>query len=93
MSYVILPRQKANAKKLGVSIKPSINKKKKIDIYRDGKKIANAGAIGYKDYSVYLKEDGKEIADKKKKAYRARHKYENLKKDSNGYFAWFILWN
>jgi len=40
MSYVILPRQKANAKKLGVSIKPSINKKKKIDIYRDGKKIA-----------------------------------------------------
>ena len=61
MSYIILPRQKANAKKLGVSIKPSINKNKKIDIYRDGKKIADAGAIGYKDYSVYLKDEGNEM--------------------------------
>ena len=35
------------AKKLGVSVKNSTNKTKKIDVYKNGKKIASVGAIIY----------------------------------------------
>ena len=93
MVYKIKALQRANAKKLGVTIKPSTNPKKKIDIFnKDGKKVGTAGATGYKDFATYIQEKGKEEADKRRKAYRARHKGEQLKKGSNGYFAWFILW-
>ena len=92
MSYQIKPKQRANAKRLGVTIKPSTNSKKKIDVYKNDKKIASIGAAGYKDYATYIKEKGKEYADKRRAAYRARHKGEQLKIGSPGYYAWFILW-
>lgn len=92
MSYEIKPMQRANAKKLGVTIKPSTNKKKKIDVFSQNKKVASIGGAGYKDYATYIQEKGKEYADKRKKAYRARHKGEEKKIGSPGYYAWFILW-
>ena len=92
MSYQIKPKQRANAKKLGVTIKPSTNSKKKIDVYKNDKKIASIGAKGYSDYASYIKDKGKEFADKRRAAYRARHKGEQLKIGSPGYYAWFILW-
>ena len=94
MSYQIKPKQRANAKRLGVTIKPSTNKKKKIDVHdkKNDKKIASIGATGFKDYATYIKEKGKEYADKRRAAYRARHKGEQLKIGSPGYYAWFILW-
>lgn len=92
MSYQIKPKQRANAKRLGVTIKPSTNSKKKIDVYKNDKKIASIGAKGYSDYATYIKDKGKEYADKRRAAYRARHKGEQLKIGSPGYYAWFILW-
>ena len=92
MSYQIKPKQRANAKRLGVIIKPSTNSKKKIDVYKNDKKIASIGAKGYSDYATYIKDKGKEYADKRRAAYRARHKGEQLKIGSPGYYAWFILW-
>ena len=90
--YEIKPMQKRNAKKLGVEIKPSTNKKKKIDVFKDNKKIASIGGAGYKDYATYIQEKGKEYADKRRSAYRARHKGEEKKIGSPGYYSWFILW-
>ena len=92
MSYQIKPKQRANAKRLGVIIKPSTNSKKKIDVYKNDKKIASIGASSYNDYASYINEKGKEFADKRRTAYRARHKGEQLKIGSPGYYAWFILW-
>ena len=92
MSYQIKPKQRANAKRLGVTIKPSTNSKKKIDVYKNDKKIASIGATSFKDYATYIKDKGKEFADKRRAAYRARHKGEQLKIGSPGYYAWFILW-
>jgi hypothetical protein len=79
------------AKKLGVNIKPSSNSKKKIDVYKDGLKIASIGSIGYKDYSIYLKED-KDLAMIKRKNYKKRHEKDRHVKGSNGYYADKILW-
>jgi len=65
--YKISSIQKSNAKKLNVDIKPSTNKNKKIDVFKDDKKVGSIGAIKYKDYSIYFKKrGGKEIADQRK---------------------------
>ena len=90
--YEIKARQKRNAKKLGVEIKPSTNKKKKIDVYSNDKKIASIGATSYKDYATYIETDGKEYADKRKTAYKARHEKTRKIIGSNSYFADQILW-
>lgn len=96
MSYKIKPLQKQKAAKLGVIIKPSTNKKKKIDVFnKDGDKIGSIGAIGYKDYATYLQELPKKEADKKRSNYLKRHSKEPKMKDgkrTNSYWADVILW-
>jgi len=89
--YKISKYTKDKAKKLGVVVKPSTNKKKKIDVFKDKKKIASVGAINYKDYTIYLKEDKKK-AEIRRKAYKKRHEKDRHKKGSNGYYADQLLW-
>ena len=88
---------KSKAAKIGVEIKPSKNKTKKYDAYKDGVFQNSFGAKGYMDYEKYRTKDGKEVADKKRRAYRARHKDDmNVKKRDGkltaGYLANKILW-
>lgn len=90
--YQITDYSYQHAKRLGVSIKPSSNKKKKIDVYKDDKKIASIGAIGYGDYPTFMKTEGKEYADKKRQAYKKRHEKDRHTKGTNGYYADQILW-
>ena len=92
MSYKIKNRQLSNAKKLGVQIKTSNLKTKKLDVFKNGKKISSIGAKGYTDYSTMLLKD-KAQADKKKKAYKARHEKNRKVLGSTGYYADKILWN
>jgi len=84
--YVITEYSKQQAKKLGVVLQPSSNPKKKIDVYKNGKKVASIGAMGYSDYPT-------SGFDKiKRHLYRLRHKGEEKRIGSNGYYAWKILW-
>tara|TARA_R110000803_G_scaffold50583_1_gene104833 strand:- start:18294 stop:18572 length:279 start_codon:yes stop_codon:yes gene_type:complete len=92
MSYTITKYTKDKAKALGVKVKRSTNKKKKLDVFKDKKKIASVGAIGYKDYPSYIKLKGKPYADKRRTAYKKRHQKDRLKKGSNGYYADQLLW-
>ena len=95
MSYTIKARQKAQAKKIGVSIKPSENKKKKVDVFKDKKKVGSVGAMGYSDYATYIKTIGKKDANKKREAYLKRHAKEPKTKNgkrTNSYYADVILW-
>ena len=80
------------AKSLGVEIKPSQRKNKKIDVIKDNKVIASVGDIRYKDYPTYMRENGKQFADKRKSLYKIRHKKDINVKDSNGYYAFNLLW-
>jgi len=88
--YEITSHSKQKAKEYDVIIKPSANKNKKIDVFKNDTKIASIGAIGYKDYGTYLQENGKEYADKKRKLYRQRHKKDL--NAGNGLWANRILW-
>jgi predicted Zn-dependent protease len=63
-AYTIL-----QAKKLNVTMKPSTNKNKKLDVFKDNKKIASIGAKGYADYPTYIKTHGKQYADKRRELY------------------------
>lgn len=75
--YVITEYSRQQARKLGVELRPSSNPKKKIDVYKNGKKIASIGDINYSDYGTYLKTKGKAYADERRRLYRIRHKGEN----------------
>jgi hypothetical protein len=77
MTYKITNYSKNQASKYGVKITVSSNPNKKIDVYKDGKKLASIGDINYKDYGTYLEENGKKYADERRRLYRIRHKGEN----------------
>lgn len=90
--YKITPYSFTQAKKLKVDIKPSSNPKKKVDVFKDGKKIASIGAYGYGDFPTWTKAKGDTFANEKRRLYRLRHKGEEKVIGSNGYYAWYILW-
>ena len=66
MVYKIKDYSYQQAVKLGVEIKPSTNPKKKIDVYKNSKKIVSIGAMGYNDYPTYLEMGYNKAADVKK---------------------------
>jgi hypothetical protein len=86
--YIIQPYTKQRAKELGVTIKPSANKKKKIDVFKDDKKIASIGAIGFNDFPTLLKTDPS-IANERRRLYHIRHNKDN---GANGFYAKNLLW-
>jgi hypothetical protein len=92
MDYKILPYTFKQAKLLGVDVKPSTKKGKKIDVYKDNKLVASVGAKSYKDYPTYLKEDGKQVADERRRLYKVRHEKDRKIVGSNGYYADQLLW-
>ena len=89
-SYKILPYSFKQAKKLGVTIAPSKNPRKKIDVFRDGKYICAIGDVNYNDYPTYLEKD-KELAENRRRLYHMRHKKDNVP-NTRGHYALNILW-
>lgn len=92
MPYTITAYTKRQAKKLGVVVKPSKVKGKKIDIFKNGKKVASVGALGYGDYPTFMRTKGKAYADERRKAYKKRHQKNRIKRNTNGYYADKLLW-
>lgn len=80
------------ATRLGVTIKPSTKKGKKIDVFKKNELIASIGAIEYMDYPSYLEKRGITYAKERKRLYRIRHSGEEKNVGSNGYYAYYILW-
>jgi hypothetical protein len=92
MPYTITKYTYKQAKKLGVTVKPSTNKTKKIDVYKKGKKVASVGARGMNDFPTYMKLKGKKYAQTRRKLYKMRHEKDRHKKGSNGFYADRLLW-
>lgn len=87
--YNITEYSYKKARQLGVDIKPSSRKNKKIDVIKKGKVIASIGDKRYSDYPTYIKEKGKAYADERRRLYNIRHK-DN--KGIVGKYAKAILW-
>ena len=90
--YTITNYTKQKARRLGVQVKLSKNKKKKLDVFKNGKKIASIGARGYGDYPTFMKTKGAAYAKKRRMAYKQRHQKDRLRKNTNGYYADQLLW-
>lgn len=97
-NYKVKQLQLDKANELGVKIRPSTNKNKKLDIYIRDKKIYSIGGAGYNDYATYIKDKNvsKEDAEKRRVSYIARHSKEpKIDKDgeyTKSLYADEILW-
>jgi hypothetical protein len=87
--YNITEYSYKKARQLGVEIKPSKIKNKKIDVMKQGKVIASIGDKRYNDYPTYIKEKGKAYAEERRRLYNIRHKND---KGITGKYAREILW-
>jgi hypothetical protein len=92
MVYSITNYTYKQATKIKVKVKPSTNKTKKIDVYKNDKKIASVGAYGMNDYPTYMKLKGKSFAKTRRKLYKIRHEKDRHKKWSRGWLADKLLW-
>jgi hypothetical protein len=61
------------AEELGLQIRSSTRKGKKIDVYKGDDYLTSIGSSNYKDYPTYLLENGEEYAEKRKRLYHIRH--------------------
>jgi hypothetical protein len=86
--YPIKPYHVAQAKKLGVTIKPSTKGNFKLDVFKDDKYLTSIGHKDYKDYAIYLEERGEDYANERRRLYKLRHKKEGIR----GQLASAILW-
>jgi hypothetical protein len=92
MPYTITNYTYKQAKKLGVQVKISTNKTKKIDVYKKGRKIASVGAYGMNDFPTFIKKRGLKYAKTKRKLYKMRHERDRHIVGSKGYYADKLLW-
>jgi hypothetical protein len=86
--YSIKPFHLQQAKKLGVSIKPSSKGNYKLDVFKDGEYVTSIGDKRYKDFMIYKEEKGEDYANERRRLYRLRHKKDGVR----GQLAMFILW-
>ena len=85
MPQTDLKKARVRAAALGVEIRPSRRKLKKLDVYKDGKKVASIGDLRYSDYLQH----GDEA---RRVAYKRRHENNRHVLGSAGYYADQILW-
>ena len=90
--YQIKQYTRDQAKKLNVEVKPSTNPKKKLDVFKNGSKLASIGAMGYNDYPTFKEQLGKEYADERRRLYKMRHEKDRNKVGSPGFYADKLLW-
>ena len=86
--YEISPATYKAAKYYNLDIYPSEKRFKKIDVYRKGEYLASVGDSRYKDYHIYLKQDGKQVANERRRLYHLRHPKDSF----NERLAKLLLW-
>jgi len=85
MPQTNLSKARDKAKKIGVSVRPSEQKGKKLDVYKNGNKVATIGDLAYEDYNT--------TGDKeRRRLYKIRHEKNRHKKGTPGYYSDQILW-
>lgn len=81
-----MTKARANAAKIGVTIKRSTRQGKKLDIFKGDKKVASIGSSAYDDFTVHGDEQ-------RRKNYLSRHGKTRVKVGTPSYYAWKILWS
>lgn len=90
--YKIKPYSYKQANRLGVTIYPSTNKNKKIDVFKGYDKVASIGDVNYKDYPSYLESEGIKVANDRRRLYKLRHSKYSNRVGTPSYYSYRILW-
>lgn len=90
--YNITEYTRRQARKHRVTIKHSKNPTKKIDVFKNGKRVASVGATGYGDYPTFWARYGKTFANKKRRLYKMRHQKDRTRRGTAGWYADKLLW-
>ena len=90
--YSITNYTQKQAKKLGVVVKPSRNPTKKLNVYKNNKKMASIGAYGMSNFPTYMKTRGVSYAKKRRRLYKMRHEKDRHTKWSRGWLSDKLLW-
>ena len=77
--YEISPATYKAAKQYNLDIFPSKKPNKKIDVYRGGVYVGSVGDIRYKEYHIYLKQDGKQVAENRRRLFHLRTPKDTFK--------------
>ncbi len=85
MPQTNLTKARVRARELGVTVKPSTRKHKKLDVYKNGDYVVSIGDVRYSDFLQHGDED-------RRKRYKSRHENDRHVKGSAGYYADKILW-
>ena len=92
MTYKITSYTYKQARKYGVSVVPSKNKTKKIDVIKNGRVIASVGANGMNDFPTYMKKYGEKYANTRRRLYKIRHNNDRKTRGTRGWWADKLLW-
>ena len=71
MPQTDIAKAKAKAKRLGVTVEASKRKHKKLDVFKDGKRVASIGDLRYSDFLQHGDEE-------RRRRYKARHSPHRL---------------
>ena len=86
MPQTDLKEARKRAARLGVTIKPSSRKHKKLDVFDQNERyLVSIGDLRYSDYLQHGDEE-------RRRRYKMRHEKKRHKKGTAGYFADKILW-
>ena len=85
MPQTNLTKAKERAKQLGVTVKASTRKNKKLDVFKNGVFITSIGDIRYSDFLQHGDEE-------RRKRYKQRHEKDRHVVGSAGYYADRLLW-
>ena len=89
--YSISAYTRRKAREIGVTVRSSTRKGKKIDVFKNQKKVAAIGSINFEDFSSYSRKN-KSKANERRRLYHIRHKKDSAKKGTPGYYAAKLLW-
>jgi hypothetical protein len=91
MLYDIKDYSYARANQIGVIIRPSEKKHKKIDVFdKQGEYITSIGAKSMSDFPTYVETHGIEFANERRKRFYQR--FNNIIKGTTLWYASVILW-
>jgi|TARA_R100000479_G_scaffold144912_1_gene80328 hypothetical protein len=86
MANYVMSRVKANARKIGVTVKPSTRKGKKIDVFKGDKKVASVGDATMQDFTKHRDEQ-------RRRNFKSRFQKQRTKVGTPAYYADKLLWN
>ena len=68
-----------------MTVRPSKRKHKKLDVFKDGKRVASIGDVRYSDYLQHGDQQ-------RRRRYKSRHEKTRHKRGSPSFYADRILW-